>query len=116
MQHKASKTALPNKRAARNRRPQVVGKSCLFSGDLPRWVERAGIVDLRNLMIGKAENLPQDLVGMFAEQRRARYFGRAVRHLDGIANREVFAALRMIYFDHRAGGAQRWILDQLLHR
>src|SRR5712672_895273 len=84
--------------------------------ELPRWVERAGIVDLRYLVVGKAQNLPQDLVGMFAEQGRTRDLGRAVRHLDGIADREVFAALGMIDLDHGAGRAQRLILDQFLHR
>src|ERR1700719_2161957 len=53
---------------------------------------------------------------MLAEQGRARYLAWAVRHLDGIANREVFAALGMIHLDDSAGGAQRLILDQLLHR
>src|SRR6266403_136584 len=53
---------------------------------------------------------------MFAEQGRTRDLGGAVRHLDGIADREVFAALGMIHFNHGAGGAQRLILDQLLHR
>jgi hypothetical protein len=48
----------------------VFGRSGdLFGRNLPRRVERAGIVDLRHLMIGKTENLPQHLVGMFAEQR-----------------------------------------------
>src|SRR5258707_10662603 len=84
--------------------------------ELPRWLERAGIVYLRHVVIGEAQNLPQDLVGMFAEQRRARDLGRAVRHLDGIADREIFAALGMIDLDHGAGGAQRLILDQFLHR
>src|SRR5712672_2107135 len=84
--------------------------------ELPRRFERAGIVDLRDLVVGQAQNLPQDLVGMFAEQRRARDLGRAVRHLDGIADREVFAALGMIDLDHGAARAQRLILDQFLHR
>src|SRR6202030_3699063 len=53
---------------------------------------------------------------MLAEQGRARYLAWAVRHLDGIANREGFAALGMIHLDDGAGGAQRLILDQLLHR
>ena len=37
--------------------------------DFPRRVERAGIVDLCHLVIGKAEDLPKDLIGMFAEYR-----------------------------------------------
>src|SRR6202048_2329369 len=74
--------------------------------EFPRRVERAGIVDLGHLMIGKAQNLPQDLVGMFAEQEGTRYFAWAVRHLDGIADGEVFAALGMIHLDYGSGGAQ----------
>src|ERR1700730_3855969 len=74
---------------------------------LPRRVERAGIVDLRHLVIGKAENLPQDFIGMFAEQRRTRYFAWAVRHLDGIADGEVFAALGMIPYGQKIETAQR---------
>ena len=46
---------------------EAAGK-CLFGGDFARRVERAGIVDLRHLMIAEAEHLPQDLVGVFAEQ------------------------------------------------
>src|SRR5450631_1661365 len=88
----------------------------LLGGDLARRVERAGIVDLRHLVIGEAENLAQDFVGVLAEQRRALYLRRAIRHLDGFADREVFAALGVIDLDHGAGGPQRWILDQLLHR
>src|SRR5260370_841664 len=53
---------------------------------------------------------------MFAEQGRALHLGRAIRHLDGIADREVFAALGMIDLDHGAGGAQRLIFGELLHR
>jgi hypothetical protein len=50
--------------------PQVQGRcGCLFGGDLPRRIERAGIVDLGDLMVGEAENLAQDFVGMFAKQR-----------------------------------------------
>src|ERR1700674_3519024 len=88
----------------------------LFGGAFSRRVERAGIVDFGHLMIAEAENLAQDFIGMFAEQRRARHLGRAIRHFDGIADGEVFAALGMIDLDHGAGGAQRLILDQLLHR
>src|ERR1700730_15765313 len=75
--------------------------------EFPRRVERAGIVDLGPLMIGKAENLPQDFVGMFAEQWRTRYFAWAVRHLDGIADGEVFAALGMIPYGQKIETAQR---------
>src|SRR2546429_7782384 len=42
--------------------------SSLFGGNLPRRIERAGIVDLRHLVVGTTQNLSQDLVGMFAEQ------------------------------------------------
>ena len=51
----------------------------LLGGDFARRIEGAGIVDLRHLMIAEAENLPQDFIGMFAQQRRARHLGRAVR-------------------------------------
>src|SRR5271168_627964 len=43
----------------------------LFGGLLPGRIERAGIVDLGDLMIAEAEHLPQDFIGVFAEQRRA---------------------------------------------
>src|SRR5205823_4395084 len=59
---------------------------------LARRIERAGIVDLGDLMIGEAEHLAQDLVGVLAEQRRAGDLARAVRHLDRIADRNVLAA------------------------
>jgi hypothetical protein len=38
----------------------------LFSGDLPRRIERAGIVDLGDLVVAEAEHLAQDFVGVFA--------------------------------------------------
>jgi hypothetical protein len=41
----------------------------LLRGDLPRRIERAGIVDFSDLMVGEAENLPKNFVSMFAEQR-----------------------------------------------
>jgi hypothetical protein len=62
--------ARPNRQ---KKRPPVSGgllgiQECrLFGGNLPRRIERAGIVDLRHLVVGKAQDLPQDLVGMLAE-------------------------------------------------
>jgi hypothetical protein len=43
------------------------GVGGLFGRDLPRRIQRPGIVNLRHLMIGKAEHLAQDFVGMFPE-------------------------------------------------
>ena len=51
-------------------------KAGLFGRLLPRRVERAGIVDLGHLVIGEAEHLAQDLVGVLAEQRRTRHLAR----------------------------------------
>ena len=59
----------------------------LFRGDFARRIERAGIMNLRHLMIAVVENLPQDFVGVFPEQGRAGHLGRAVRQFDGIADR-----------------------------
>jgi hypothetical protein len=42
--------------------------SGLFGGLLARRIERAGIVDLRHLVVAEAENLAQDFVGVLAEQ------------------------------------------------
>ena len=50
------------------RNPSAIGPR-LFRSLLARRVERAGIMDLRDLMIAEAEHFAQDLVGMFAEQR-----------------------------------------------
>ena len=44
-----------------------VWKRRLFGGDFSRRVECAGIVDLRDLMVGEAQYLAQDFVGVFAE-------------------------------------------------
>jgi hypothetical protein len=38
----------------------------LFRRDLLWWVERAGIVDLLDLVVGEAKNLPQNFVRMLA--------------------------------------------------
>src|SRR3954452_23242190 len=51
---------------------------------LARWFQRAGIVDLRDLMIAEAENLPKNFIGVFPEQRRARHLRRAVGQFDRI--------------------------------
>jgi len=68
-------TQLPpeNEKTAGFRRPFVSsgGVCLLLSGLLARRIERAGVVDLGNLMVAEAEHLAQDLVGVLAEQRRA---------------------------------------------
>ena len=46
--------------------------SCLLSGLLLRRVERAGLVDIGDLVVAEAEHRAQDLVGVLAEQGRAR--------------------------------------------
>jgi hypothetical protein len=51
-------------------------KRCLFSRNLARRVERAGIVDLGDLVVAEAEHLAQDFVGVLAQQRRARHLAR----------------------------------------
>jgi len=48
----------------------------LLRGLLARRIERAGVVDFGNLVIAEAEHLAQDLVGVFAEQRRALHLAR----------------------------------------
>ena len=45
----------------------AVLESALFGGNLPRRVQRAGIVDLGDLMVAEAEHLTQDFVGVFAQ-------------------------------------------------
>jgi 2-polyprenyl-3-methyl-5-hydroxy-6-metoxy-1,4-benzoquinol methylase len=44
-----------------------IGCAGLFSRDLARRIERAGIVDLGDLMIAEAEHLAENLVGVFAQ-------------------------------------------------
>jgi hypothetical protein len=51
-------------------------KTGLFGCLLARRIERAGIVDLGDLMVAEAEHLAQDFVGMLAEQRRAGHLAR----------------------------------------
>jgi hypothetical protein len=48
----------------------------LFGRLLPRRVERAGIVDFGDLVVGEAEHLAQDFVGVLAEQRGTRHIAR----------------------------------------
>src|SRR6202522_438518 len=67
-------------------------------------------------MVGETEHLTQDFVGMLAKQRRALHLARAIRQFDRIADRQVFAPLGVIDLDDRAGGAQRLIFGQFLHR
>jgi hypothetical protein len=61
----------------RRRRPLVL-PGVLFGSDLPRRIERAGIVDLGNLMVAEAEDLAQDFIGMLAKQGRAFHHCRTV--------------------------------------
>src|SRR5271165_6476947 len=77
--------------------------SSLFRRLLARWVKGAGVVDVGDLVIAEAEHLAQDFVGVLAEQRRAGYLARAVRELDRVADRQVFAAGGVIHLDHGAG-------------
>ena len=74
----ASESTRKGRRNSRRPSSQIEYDSRLLRGDFARRIERAGIMDLRHLMIAEAENLPQDFVGMFAEQRGAGHLGRAV--------------------------------------
>jgi hypothetical protein len=61
-----------SKKAAGSRRPStslLEPKRRLFGRLLARRIERARIVDLGDLVVGEAEHLAQDLVGVLAEQR-----------------------------------------------
>jgi hypothetical protein len=62
----------PGKRPPETGGLKTCPKQCpgrdLFGGDLLRRVERAGVVDFLDLMVREPKNLPEDLVGMFAEQ------------------------------------------------
>src|ERR1700758_4497583 len=78
--------------------------------------DRARRLGLGDLRLAIAELLAEDFLGVLAEQRRASHFGDRVRHLDGVADGEVFAARGMIDLDHGAGLAQRRLLGDLLHR
>jgi hypothetical protein len=46
-------------------------KAQLLGGDFARRIKRAGIVNFSYLVITKSEDLSEDFVGMFPEQRRA---------------------------------------------
>src|SRR6516165_3470683 len=78
--------------------------------------DRARRLDLGDLRRAIAELLGEDLLRMLAEQRRASHFGDRVRHFDGVADGEIFAARGVIDLDHGAGLAQRRLLGDLLHR
>src|ERR1700744_1273347 len=67
-------------------------------------------------VLGAVAELGQHLLGVLAQQRRARHLGRAVRHLDRIAHRGVAPARRVVALDDRAAGAQRRVRHDLLHR
>ncbi len=63
MQNRQAKKRPPGRPAASE------SQSCirLFSRNLSRRIQRAGIVDLGDLMIAEAQHLAQDFVGMFAQ-------------------------------------------------
>jgi hypothetical protein len=63
----------PGKRPPETGGLKTCPKQCpgrdLFGGDLLLRVERPGVVDFLDLMVREPQNVAEDLVGMFAEQR-----------------------------------------------
>jgi hypothetical protein len=59
-------TKRPPERPAAFKSKNSSRKRRLFSCHLARRIERAGIVDLGDLVVAKAEHLTQDFVGVFA--------------------------------------------------
>src|SRR3984893_5158907 len=82
---------------------------------LPRWRNGARVLDCGEFLRRIAKLLDEDFLGVLTEQRRALHFGHRVRHFDGVADREVFAAGRMVHYDHRTGIAQGLIFGDFLH-
>src|SRR4051812_27252691 len=68
---------------------------------------RAGSLDLGNLGLRITQHLAQDLIGMLAEQWRARHLAGRVGQLDRVADGQILAARRMINLDDGPGRAQR---------
>ena len=66
--------------------------------------------------VGAIAEFGQHFLGMLAQKWRTGYFGRAVRHLDRITDRQVLAAHRMVDLDHGTGLAQRRLFRDFLHR
>src|SRR6266542_6476785 len=77
--------------------------------------DRARRAQLFDLLLAVPQ-LREHLLRVLAQQRRARHLGRAVRHLDRIADRQILAALRVIDLDDGSGLAQRRLLGDLFHR
>src|SRR5665213_2741333 len=104
--------------------PAVVRGPRLRGGDsllrrlffLLRRRERAGVLDLGDILSRKAEHVGQNFVGVFAQERRALHLRNRIRQFDRIADRQIFAARRVIDFHHRAGFTQRWLRGDFLHR
>src|ERR1700722_7580187 len=94
------------------RAPLVVTRPTALSCDTSNHLFGA---QRRNFFGGEAK-LGQHLIGVLPEQRRALDLGGAVGHLDRVADRQVFAAGRMIHLDDGAAGAQRGFGSQFLHR
>src|SRR5579883_1980537 len=82
-------------------------QAALLRGSAQALSDSARTFDLCDLLVPVSENLPQDFVRVFAKQRRAEDFARAVRELDRVANGQILAPGWMIDFDNRAGRAQR---------
>src|SRR6202041_3255603 len=78
--------------------------------------ERHGLAErARRLHLGDAapvelQHAAQDFLGVLAEQGGTLHLADRIRHLDRVADREIFAARRMIDLDDRAGLAQRFLL------
>src|SRR5688572_4085215 len=58
----------------------------------------------------------QHLVGVLAQERRALHLGRAVRHLDRVAHRQVLASRGVVDLDDGSRRPKRRLLGDLLHR
>lgn len=65
-----------NKKAAETGGLSCLRMNRLLRGLLLRRIERAGLVDIGDLVIAEAEHAAQDLVGVLAEQGRALHVAR----------------------------------------
>src|SRR4051794_16688708 len=73
------------------------GRAALLRRDaVGAAAERARALDLVDLLVGEAEHVAQDLLGVLAEKRRTDYLRRGIRQLDRVTDRDVLPARRVL--------------------
>src|SRR5215203_264218 len=99
-------TGSPRSRGRHSMPIRVLGSRRLSARAFLWRGDRAGGLDLGDVLFSVSELLAEDLLGVLAEQRRAFHLGQRIGHFDWVADGQILSARWVIDFDHGAGLAQ----------